>query len=598
MIRSSATSLPSGQTIAPPPAHASIFSSRGQSSSIFSIVQKYMDRLLPIDQTMKILLVDKVTLNIISMSCSQSFLLHRSVFLVDQVTGHWQRHKMKAMRCIIFIRPDPETVEAACAELQAAKYSSYSIAFCGVTPLEYLDRLAHADQESLVTHVDEFFCDFDAVNHDAFLIEKLNPSIELLSPGPTLRQISRMAQGLASLSLALRLRPILRFQRSSPYACRLANELGNIYRNDPVLYDYRSKDTVLLVLDRNDDPLTPLLTSWTYQAMLHEHIGLEHNLLRLPEGVENANEEGYVFSEQDDPFFAGNLCDNWGDLCNNVKGYIDRCKNALNLDRTTVTMDELRQFMQRMPQTKSLTESVIKHMAVVSHLTNVIKQRDLLQVSLLEQDMVASSSPSEHWNRLEALITREDIQSSDKLRLCLLYHMRYEKPGQLSRTTPFLDNISSTAVQLLQKLRSYYGRDRPVEGLFADTGIMDVIVKTFVDSGNIYTRHEPVLKRTLQHLLSGRLDLNTYPYLNNSSTPPTYTSADGSAYKPKEIIVFMCGGYTFEEAALVRAVNEKTAYKSAQMSNFCAEGSEVKVIIGGESTLNSTQFIEYLSRVS
>ncbi|CCW60087.1 unnamed protein product [Phytomonas sp. EM1] len=597
MIRPSATLSASRQTIAVPPTYAFPPSGAYGISSIFSIVQKYMDRLLPIDHTMKVLLVDKATLNIISMSCTQSFLLHRGVFLVDRVPGHRQRHEMKAMRCIIFIRPDSETVDAACTELQAAKYSSYSIAFCGVASLEYLDRLAHADEGSLVTHVDEFFCDFDAVNHDAFLIECNSLPIELLSSGYVPRQITRLTHGLAALSVALRRRPILRFQRNSPYACRVAAELGNIYCNDLALYDYRSKDTVLLILDRSDDPVTPLLTPWTYQAMLHEHIGLEHNLLRLPEEVENASEEGYAFSEQDDLFFAGNLCHNWGDLCSNIKACVDRCKEALNLDRTTLTMDELRQFMQRMPQTKSLAESVTKHMTVVTHLTNVIKSRDLLHVSLLEQDIVASYSPLEHWKRLEVLIARDDIQSTDKLRLCLLFHMRYEKPDQPSRTALFLDTISSTTPQLLQKLRSYYGRDRLVDRLFADTGIVDTIVKSFVEAGNNYIRHEPVLKRTLQYLLSGRLDSNQYPYLNNPA-PPVSSSVDGSTYKPKEVIVFMCGGYTFEEAALVRAINSKTAYKAAQMTSFCSEGREIKVILGGDFTLNSNQFIEHLSRVS
>ncbi len=30
---------------------------------------------------------------------------------------------------------------------------------------------------------------------------------------------------------------------------------------------------LLLILDRSDDPLTPLLNQWTYQAMVHELLG-------------------------------------------------------------------------------------------------------------------------------------------------------------------------------------------------------------------------------------------------------------------------------------------------------------------------------------
>ncbi len=37
----------------------------------------------------------------------------------------------------------------------------------------------------------------------------------------------------------------------------------------------------MLILDRKDDPVTPLLLQWTYQAMVHELIGLETNRVDL-----------------------------------------------------------------------------------------------------------------------------------------------------------------------------------------------------------------------------------------------------------------------------------------------------------------------------
>lgn len=44
-----------------------------------------------------------------------------------------------------------------------------------------------------------------------------------------------------------------------------------------------SKDskTLLLLVDRKEDPVTPLLTQWTYQAQLHELIGIDHNVVNL-----------------------------------------------------------------------------------------------------------------------------------------------------------------------------------------------------------------------------------------------------------------------------------------------------------------------------
>ena len=39
---------------------------------------------------------------------------------------------------------------------------------------------------------------------------------------------------------------------------------------------------VLLLLDRREDPVTPLLMQWTYQAMVHELLGIRANRVDLP----------------------------------------------------------------------------------------------------------------------------------------------------------------------------------------------------------------------------------------------------------------------------------------------------------------------------
>ena len=49
---------------------------------------------------------------------------------------------------------------------------------------------------------------------------------------------------------------------------------------NPTALEKRSK-TLLLIMDRCEDPITPLLNQWTYQAMLHELVGIENNQIHL-----------------------------------------------------------------------------------------------------------------------------------------------------------------------------------------------------------------------------------------------------------------------------------------------------------------------------
>ncbi|KAG5464792.1 hypothetical protein LSCM4_00233 [Leishmania orientalis] len=586
-----------GATDLSAPAVTSSSSSLATSNNFFSLIDAYINRILPRDANMKVLLVDDGALPMIATAFSQTELLKHGVYLVESLnSAARQRNLMKMLRCYILLRPTLTSVDAACVELRMGKYRSYHIFFCGTATAEMLDRLAHADNESLVEQVQEVFCDFNAVNKDAFVLETPPPQ-SLLSSFMSASQVRRLAEGLASLMVAQRRRPCIRYQKNSPFAQRLATELLGVLKSDPGLYDYPARDTVLLLLDRSDDPLTPLLTPWTYQAMLHEHVGLCSNTLKLPADVQGTEEEGYVFSQHDDAFFASNMFHNWGDLCNNVKKYVDQCKEALNLDRPTATLEELKAFMQKIPQTKSLTGSVTKHTTVTTYLSSVIKKRNLLEISLLEQDMIASSDQSSQWTRLQSFASRASTSQEDLTRLCLIYHLRYEQPGGASQVTPYLDRVSSNYALILRKLRQYYGHDRLTDRLFAATGVMAKIVKTFVDVGNIYTQHEPVLKRTLQQLYSGQLETAAYPYL---AQPPS--SSGGGAvlnaeYKPMEAIVYMCGGYTFAEAALVHGINARTAYKPAEAASFAEGGSGVKASIGGEAILNTHSFLSLLEQL-
>ncbi|SCU71124.1 vacuolar protein sorting-associated protein 45, putative [Trypanosoma equiperdum] len=580
--------------------------------NLFSTVAAYMDAILPADNAMKVLLVDEATLHIISMVRSQTFLLSRGVFLVARVDNHSQRKCMGNMRCVVFIRPQVLSVNAVCDELRNPKYESYAIYFSAAAPSELLDSLACADVRGVVRSVCEVFCDFVTLNADAFVTAAPVPNV--LLPGfMNSGSLKRVAEGIASTFVAHRRRPYVRYDQRSAFARSLATVLNDVLGENIELYDYKSKDTVLLILDRNSDALTPLITPWTYQSMLNEHVGLQYNRLHFSAATSQNNqeqkgsEEGegeYVFSPNDDSFFAANMFANWGDLCQNVKEFVDKCKSTINIDRNTATMDEIKDYVQRISHTKSMAGSVEKHATVVTHLSSEIKKRGLLETSLLEQHMIVANDPTGHWNRLQDFVCQRNRGSGDGVatvtdivRLCLIYHLKYEKPHQPSRVIEVLRGLGANYGDLLRKLRQYNG-DRPTEELFGATGVIATIVKSFVDSENIYTQHEAVLKRTLLQLFSGRLPVEQYPYLGPSSPGNAGASCfhqpqQPFTFKPKEVIVFMCGGYTYSEAAVINAINTGSAYTGSAASSL--PQGPVHACIGGTGVLNSETFLSLLA---
>ena len=84
---------------------------------------------------------------------------------------------------------------------------------------------------------------------------------------------------------------------------------------------------------------------------------------------------------------------------------------------------------------------------------------------------------------------------------------------------------------------------------------------------NVYTQHSPVLQTTLQDLIKGRLSTASYPFLEGAGT---------TRDKPQDVVVFIVGGATYEEAKMVAQVN--------------ASSPGVRVVLGGTGIVNSKNF--------
>ena len=95
--------------------------------------------------------------------------------------------------------------------------------------------------------------------------------------------LSRATEGVIALLLSLKKRPMIRFQKNSLLAKKLATEVRYQMTQEEQLFDFRKTDTapILLIVDRRDDPVTPLLTQWTYQAMVHELLGIKNGRVNL-----------------------------------------------------------------------------------------------------------------------------------------------------------------------------------------------------------------------------------------------------------------------------------------------------------------------------
>uniref|UniRef100_A0A665U0Y2 Vacuolar protein sorting-associated protein 45 n=1 Tax=Echeneis naucrates TaxID=173247 RepID=A0A665U0Y2_ECHNA len=483
---------------------------------------------------MKVLLMDRETTSIVSVVYTQSEILQKEVYLFERIDSQ-NRDSMKHLKAICFLRPTKENVEHLIQELRRPKYSVYFIYFSNVISKSEIKALAEADEQEVVAEVQEFYGDFIAVNPHLACVHVCACDWE-----PSM--LSRCTQGLTSVLLALKKCPMIRYQLSSDMSKRLAESV-----------------------------------KWTYQAMVHELLGLNNNridLSRVP-GISKDLRE-VVLSAENDEFYANNLYLNFGEIGTNIKNLMeDFQKKKPKGQQKLESISDMKAFVDNYPQFKKMSGTVSKHVTVVGELSRLVSERQLMEVSEVEQELACQNDHSNAQQSVRRLLHNPRLSELDAVRLVMLYALRYERHSS-SILPSLMDELSRKGVserhrRTVQSVVEYGGKRVRGSDLITPTDAV-AITKQFFKGlkgvENVYTQHQPLLHDTLDQLIKGRLKDSQFPYLGASSLRD----------RPQDIIVFLIGGATYEEALTVYNLNRSS--------------TGVRIVLGGSSIHNTKSFLE------
>ncbi|PUU81309.1 Sec1-like protein [Tuber borchii] len=535
---------------------------------------------------MKILLLDSETVSIISTAITQSTLLSHEVYLIDRLDNA-DREKMRHLRCLCFVRPTSDAIQLLIDEFRDPKYGEYHIYFSNIVKKSSLERLAEADDHEVVRVVHEYFADFLVINPDLFSLGFGGAQRRIWSTSPDMWNgdgLVRSAEGVLAVLLSLKKRPLVRYEKNSALAKKLAAEIKYQIAQEDQLFDFgRRADTppILLILDRRNDPITPLLSQWTYQAMVHELLGIHNGRVDLSEVPDVRPElKEIVLSQDQDPFFKKNMYLNFGDLGGNIKDYVDTYQHKTKSNMNIESIADMKRFVEEYPEFRRLSGNVTKHVTLVGELSRRVGEDSLLEVSELEQSLACNDSHGADLKYLQRLL-QSNIPSENKVRLVALYSLRYEKhpSNALAVLLDLLqvNGVPHSRLNTISNLLHYQSTVKRQEDLFEADSIFSRArsgFKGLKGVENVYTQHTPRLEQTLNNLIKGRLKEATHPFVEAGGT---------TRDKPQDIIIFMVGGTTYEEAKLIAQVNASTP--------------GVRVVLGGTSVLNSKVFMDEIDEL-
>ena len=224
---------------------------------------------------LKSLILDDETMKILNRTISHKELLNENICLFEMITNV-NKNSMQYLNGIFFIFPTLQNITLLSNEIKYPKYAAYYIFFPIMISEELLTVLSKSDVCKVIKSIKIVWSNYYTPGDNFFTLDSCEKelSFEIIS------------EKLSHALLSLKISPFIRYQGCSTKAHKIAQTLSqkikinsnqnhqNNWLEQMPLFKYKDnyKQTpttpLLLILDRSEDFVTPLLTDWSYKSLI------------------------------------------------------------------------------------------------------------------------------------------------------------------------------------------------------------------------------------------------------------------------------------------------------------------------------------------
>ena len=563
-------------------------------NNLHEISANYIESMISNVKDMKAIIFDSETQVIFSLEFSKSLALKQEIFLFENIDKIQIDQKLN-LNGIFFIRPTPQNLEYLKNILKSSTFKEVNLFFTNQLTDDYIKKLAESDINMQVKNLQEMYLDFYIINSNVFHLNIESCICNLdMTPMEKWNQYDtqmyeRIYQGLISACLSNRMKPLIKSVKGSFLCQKLGKKLGTFFddNNDFIRKECgQNFNGVLLLYDRKEDPISSLINQWTYQAQLHEILGIKNNVLEIKKGTEglitNAKPEKYVISDVEsiDKFFSKYKFADYGTVATAVQQEADKLKNDNEQLNKESSIEELRKIIDQLPEKKKESMAITKHYKLFYSISEYVTKHKLMDLSKLEQDISVNDNKKEQFNQIVQIISDPNVQHLDKCKLYLLYMLKYENDSSVNNLKNIMiEKELGDWVKYGEALINYAGRKKRNLDCFQDKDILSkgkkFILNAFGQGNeNAFMQHISYLNGIVERMLKGKNKDNELVNIN-------YNSGNNEP-KLNNIIVFVFGGITFEEVRDLSMLGKQLG---------------VNIICGGTNVVNSKSFLAEMSMI-
>ena len=439
----------------------------GNPRSLVDIQRDYLFKICKGVEGLKCLILDKHTAELISLNFLQSEGFEMEVFLFEDIAS-FKEEKLAYVSAIYFITSTERNLNSLFEEVSNPGFKEYHIFFLSDVSDDIIRKLAELDQQDLIKNLQRIYCNYHAPNDEFFHANVKNIGRLL---GKSTDQWTRdemevlegMEESMLSALCALRKFPTIRYLKDSELSVQLADRLSAKLKKLAIANprELERQTDLLIIMERKEDPITPLLFHWNYQSLLHEILEINCNKIKLGEKEHNLN-------LQHDEFYRANIFSNYGDLVLNLKSRVESLSAKKQQQKEIKNFEDMQKLLSQMPDIKKDTNNIAKHLSLTDDITRHVNKRELLEISRLEQDIASKNAQKEHFNQITEMLAKRSLHIYDKFRLVCLFCLKYERTDQALALQRLFEELKPTPemMQQLNKLFTRCGNAKRVQKTF------------------------------------------------------------------------------------------------------------------------------------